>query len=149
MTAAHPRRTGHPGYKLTQPRTSTAAADVRRLVRLALSAWSLETEAEKATLLMSELFTNAVRHARGSMVRIVINRPSADRVYLAVIDLAPRRLPELHEPGPADADGRGLLVVGRLADRWGYDLLGPGARPWGKRVWAELKVRLMDGGEPK
>ncbi|WP_455361238.1 ATP-binding protein, partial [Streptomyces sp. SYSU K21746] len=68
-------------------------------------------------------------------------RPYADnRVYVAVIDRAPRQLPELCKAGPDDINGRGLALVEELADRWGYDLMGSGRSLWGKRVWAEMKV---------
>ncbi|TLQ38632.1 ATP-binding protein [Streptomyces marianii] len=140
MTAARPRRTGHPGYNLTKPRQAATAQDARRLARVALAAWGLDDEAATAALVLSELVANAVRHAWGPSVRIAVDLPTADRVRLAVVDRAARRLPELRVPAPGDTTGRGLLLVEECADRWGYDLLGSGIAPWGKRVWAELKV---------
>jgi anti-sigma regulatory factor (Ser/Thr protein kinase) len=107
---------------------------------VALCAWGLERAAEVAELLLSELVANAVRHAHGPAVRIVVDRPAADRVYVAVVDRAPLRLPEMRSPGPDAVSGRGLILVDELADSWGCDLMGPGKRPWGKRVWAEMKV---------
>lgn len=140
MTAARPRRTGHPGYNLTKPREPQTAEDARRLARVALAAWGLDTEAATAELVLSELVANAIRHAWGPSVRIAVDRPVTDRVRLAVVDRAPRRLPVLRAPGPDDTSGRGLLLIDECADRWGYDLLGSGITPWGKRVWADLKV---------
>ncbi|MFI2241185.1 ATP-binding protein [Streptomyces chrestomyceticus] len=141
MTAAQPRRTGHPGYTLIKPRDPEAAADARRLVRVALAVWGLDAETDAAALLLTELVTNALRHAtRGRSIRIIVSRPSDTQVRLAVVDRDPRRVPAMRAAGPADADGRGLLLVGQLADRWGYDLMGPALRPWGKQVWAELTV---------
>lgn len=86
---------------------------------------------------MSELVTNAVLHASGPSLRIIVERPADDRVRLAVVDREPNRTPQLRAPGPDDATGRGLLLVDNAADRWGYEVLGPHVRPWGKRVWAE------------
>lgn len=112
----------------------------RKLARVALAAWGLDEDAETAALIMSELVANAARHARGPKIRMTVNRPADNRVYVAVVDREPRRLPELCTPSVAAVQGRGLLLVDAVSDRWGYDFMGTGARPWGKRVWAELQV---------
>ncbi|MEC4020452.1 ATP-binding protein [Streptomyces sp. H27-D2] len=140
MTAVRPRRTGHHGYTLTKTRVPETAVEARYLARVALSAWGLDDMAETAALLLSELVANAVRHAHGPTVRIVVDHPADDRVYVAVVDRSPRQLPEMRTPDPDDVNGRGSLLVDELADRWGYDLMGPGQRPWGKCVWAEMQV---------
>jgi len=82
-----------------------------------------ETVIESARLLVSELVTNAVRHA---------NLAAGD-VILLVIDMGDRTLRvEVHDPGggfvptapapdPARPSGWGLYLVGQLADRWGVD----------------------------
>jgi serine/threonine-protein kinase RsbW len=74
-------------------------------------------------LLVSELVTNAVRHA---------NLDAGD-VILLVVELADRALRvEVHDPGggfvprapapdPARPSGWGLYLVAELADRWGVD----------------------------
>lgn len=134
-----PRASGFPGYSETMPRMPERASKARSLTRVALFAWHMNEAEDSAALLVSELFTNAVRHARGASVRVIVNRPAEDRVYLAVVDRAPHRLPELREAGPDDVGGRGLALVEDLAHRWGYDRLG-GLCPWGKRVWVEMKV---------
>ncbi|MFF4173653.1 ATP-binding protein [Streptomyces sp. NPDC001744] len=121
-------------------RTPETAAKARGLARIALRVWQMDDAGDSAALLLTELFANAVRHARGTSVRVIIDRPEQDRVYLAVVDLAPHRLPEMREAGPDDDNGRGLALVEELSDRWGCDLMGREQRPWGKRVWAEMKV---------
>ena len=79
-------------------------------------------------LLVSELVTNAVRHAGGEAVRLVVNHASG---VLRV---------KVHEPGrgfevkplpddPLRSAGWGLALVAQLADRWGVDL-APGTRVW-------------------
>jgi anti-sigma regulatory factor (Ser/Thr protein kinase) len=79
-------------------------------------------------LLVSELVTNAVRHAGGEAVRLV--------VALAGGTL---RI-EVHDPGsgftlkppsddPLRASGWGLVLVEELADRWGVDH-HPRTRVW-------------------
>lgn len=135
-----PRTSGYPGYSETMTRTPETAEKARRLARVAMCAWDMDDVSDSAALLLTELVANAVRHARGDSVRVIVNRPTEDRVYVAVVDREPRRLPELREAGPDDLNGRGLALVEEMADRWGYDLMGSGRRPWGKRVWAEMKV---------
>ncbi|MBD0844269.1 ATP-binding protein [Streptomyces sp. TRM68416] len=129
-----------PGYSETMTRTPDTALKARRLARKALCAWDMDDAWDGAALLLTELVANAVRHASGERVRIIINRRDKDRVYVAVVDRDPRHLPELREAGAEEPGGRGLALVEEMADRWGYDLMGSGLRPWGKRVWAEMKV---------
>jgi anti-sigma regulatory factor (Ser/Thr protein kinase) len=141
MKASRPRTKGYPGYSEIRPRTEETAPLARGLARTACAAWGLSDEAtESAALVMAELFANAVRHACGPSVRVIVNRPSDARVYLAVIDRAPHCLPHLRTPEDEEQSGRGLVIVETLSERWGYDRLGPAPRPWGKRCWAELRV---------
>jgi anti-sigma regulatory factor (Ser/Thr protein kinase) len=90
---------------------------------------------------MSELVTNAVCHARGHSLRVIVDRPVDDRLYLAVVDRASSRVPMLRAPDRDDTEGRGLVLIDVLSDCWGYDLLGPARRPNCKRCWAELAVK--------
>ncbi|MBK6015809.1 ATP-binding protein [Streptomyces sp. MBT53] len=139
--ATRPRPTGHQGYSETHPRTEGTAAIARRLARAACATWALPDDVtETAALVVSELASNAVRHAWGPSVRVIVDRPRDDRVYVAVVDRSPHCTPELGTPGEGDVSGRGLVLVDALSDQWGYDLVGPHRRPWGKRCWAELKV---------
>ncbi|MDX2841020.1 ATP-binding protein [Streptomyces ipomoeae] len=141
MTSARPRAKGHPGYSQTYPRTKETAPIARSLARTACTAWGLSDEVtEAAALVMAELLSNAVLHASGPAVRLIVDRPADDRVHLAVVDRAPHRTPELGEPGSGDTSGRGLVLVEALSVRWGYDRLGPHLSPWGKRCWAELRA---------
>lgn len=146
MSTARPARTqprlrGYQGYSETHPRAEETAAIARRLARAACATWALPDEVtESVALVASELASNAVRHARGPSVRVIVDRPSPDRVYVAIIDRAPWSFPELRTPKPEELCGRGLLLIEALSERWGYDRLGPAGRPWGKRCWATLKV---------
>lgn len=100
----------------------------RRLVGTALEGLGhLDTFAEDAVLVVSELAANAVLHAKTSFSLTV----SADgpRVRIAVADFRPLA-------GEEEMVARmphGLGVVDALAGRWGVDTL-----PHGKVVWAEL-----------
>lgn len=92
-----------------------------------------------AELLLSELVTNAVTHARVSPGREVWVRCALwedGPLRVEVMD-ADTRMPARRgeEPSPEDETGRGLRIVSELADRWDTT-----ARPYGigKTVWFEL-----------
>ncbi|MFE5591200.1 ATP-binding protein [Streptomyces sp. NPDC056549] len=113
-----------------------SAAVARRLVAAVLSRWELPELTRSAELIVSELVTNAVLHARtcGASVRVVVTRVRDDRVQVAVTDLD-QRPPVLVQSGPDVESGRGLALVAALSDSWGYE-----RRHWGKQVWAELAL---------
>ncbi|MGW3125055.1 ATP-binding protein [Streptomyces sp. NPDC001076] len=93
--------------------------------------------AEAATQVVAELASNAVLHGRvaGRDFRLGL-RLYADRTLrIEVTDARGDRVPRLHDPVGADGEsGRGLLIVGAYADRWGVDEAQAGS----KTVWAEL-----------
>ncbi|HEX7106546.1 MAG TPA: ATP-binding protein [Acidothermaceae bacterium] len=85
---------------------------------------------DAAGLLVSELVTNAVVHARTDVTLRVILRRGVLRIEVtdgSPIVPAPRR------PAGLAGTGRGLQLVDRLADRWGVSK----ARR-GKTIWFEL-----------
>ncbi|MGI5256784.1 ATP-binding protein [Streptomyces angustmyceticus] len=130
-TASHP--TGHPGYSETLLRRPESVAVARRLVRCALTAWGMEELADDGAVVVSELVTNAVRHARSEVIRLVVSRLDSATVRIGVVDKS-KAPPRPRQPGTEDDSGRGLMLVAALADDWGTDPL-----PWGKRVWSELR----------
>jgi anti-sigma regulatory factor (Ser/Thr protein kinase) len=83
-------------------------------------------------LLVSELVTNAVRHAglgRSDRIRLLVD--VRDRhVRVEVHDPGEGFTPRAPEPDPARASGWGLYLVDELADRWGVDGAGRGTRVW-------------------
>jgi anti-sigma regulatory factor (Ser/Thr protein kinase) len=111
------------------------------LVREVLGVWHLENLADRAALIVTELIANATRHTRCHVIRLIVARPSATRVRVGVVDREPSRLPALLQADDDDESGRGLLLIDAVADRWGYGLHGSGRRPWGKEVWAELRIK--------
>jgi anti-sigma regulatory factor (Ser/Thr protein kinase) len=101
----------------------------RRMVRGLLEKWELAESAETAALLASELVTNAVRYAsRPISVRLTLT----DALLCEVRD-DDHRLPVLGNPCPTQESGRGILLVSRIARRWGVSRI-----PAGKVVWFEL-----------
>ena len=113
-----------------------AVAAVRRFVSEALRSWGERDLEMDASLVASELATNAVLHA-SSPFRASIDR-SVGVVCIAVqdvaIDAAARQ-----ESTSQDASGRGMMIVDALSRRWGCDAL-----PTGKVVWAELATSSVD-----
>lgn len=86
-------------------------------------------------LLVSELATNALRHA-GTEFEVEVTATRTG-VRVAVSDDSPQRPREpLVLPGPDAEGGRGLAIVDELADRWGV-----AGDPLGKTVWFELDRR--------
>lgn len=92
-----------------------AIGEARRCVADAL-ADQPQRLVEVAMLLVSELATNAVCHARSAFD--VGLRRGSDLVRVEVSDAGPGD-PVVRSPGPTDASGRGLQIVDRLADEWG------------------------------
>ncbi|WP_172639215.1 ATP-binding protein [Streptomyces tailanensis] len=120
----------------------------RKLARRALNDWGLAADAETAALVMSELAANAVRHARGPKINMTVHRPQTGLVSVSVIDRSPEAPPQPGTPGTDAESGRGLLLVAAVSLRWGWEHMGTGKQPWGKRVWAELEVTTRDAGPP-
>jgi anti-sigma regulatory factor (Ser/Thr protein kinase) len=86
-------------------------------------------------LLVSELVTNAVRHAgigAGDPIRLLIDAGNGS-VRVEVLDRGIGFTPRAPEPDPSRASGWGLFLVDELADRWGVE----GAEP-GTRIWFEI-----------
>jgi anti-sigma regulatory factor (Ser/Thr protein kinase) len=112
-----------------------AVRKARQQVRDALATWGIDC-VDDAVLVVSELVTNAVRHARehgDGIGLLLILRPT--HLILAVKDGDLKRVPDIR---PADQDaecGRGLALIDALADNWGATALTKG----GKAVWAVFR----------
>ncbi|MFE0856577.1 ATP-binding SpoIIE family protein phosphatase [Streptomyces mutabilis] len=104
----------------------------RAAVREQLHDWGLGKLADATELMVSELVTNAVRHAHARPVELRLVR--ADTL-LCEVDDDDHELPALSGAGPADETGRGLRVVSTLAREWGASRTRAG-----KTVWFELTL---------
>lgn len=128
-------------YELANDTSSPRRA--RGLVRSACSDWDLTAVAERASLVASELVTNAVHHTESECwLRVALD----DRgLHLAVRDFRPGQLPSLRPLGDGAPGSGGLLhVVAVMSRRWGVT---PHAD--GKSVWAVLPVGPPDrAGSP-
>ncbi|MFV0134127.1 ATP-binding protein [Streptomyces sp. HMX87] len=121
------------------PRHPRSVSRARALFREQAASWGLHPDmTDTAALVLSELMTNAYRHARVPADRQIWARCvlTDDRLRITVTD-ADGTLPA---PGTArldDESGRGLSLVAELADDWGAERRECGI---GKTVWAELTV---------
>lgn len=99
-------------------------------------------------LLASELIANAVVHGPPGGAITVRALRSDDRLRVEVDDNDSTARPRLLHRDHVDAGGRGLMLVDRFADRWGYDLRGAD----GKTVWFECvqpaRLRAPRRGSP-
>lgn len=118
---------------------------VRRQLHAALSELGLEQVADEVVQAAQELMANAVEHGcrchppetavtvkavyRDEQVRVDVHDPSDER---------PQERPESGER----ESGRGLSIVGVLADRWGVNMDRAGA---GKSVWLEFDAPFLRG----
>jgi anti-sigma regulatory factor (Ser/Thr protein kinase) len=136
--AAHPDDGSEPGFE----DATTASLALRsepasvRLARRFVDRWlgsAADSQfGEDVQLVTSELVTNAVRHSSLSGLRLSRN---GDCVLLEVDDDGGHSVPRIADQVPPTApSGRGLVIVDRLVQRWGWRDL-PGG---GKRVWCEL-----------
>jgi anti-sigma regulatory factor (Ser/Thr protein kinase) len=110
------------------PVTPEAAAEARHALDGIPSAGFPPGRQSDVRLLVSELVTNAVRHAGGDVVRLIVALTDG-MLRIEVHD--PGRGFE-HRPPPDDpmrASGWGLVLVEELADRWGIDH-HPQTRVW-------------------
>jgi DNA-binding NarL/FixJ family response regulator len=104
----------------------------RRFVTQALTGFDDEGDlTDTVTLLVSELVTNAVLHA-GSDVEVMV-RLTATAARIEVTDDSAEAIAPRDATSEEDS-GRGLALVGSLAQRWGVRP-APGG---GKTVWFEV-----------
>lgn len=121
-----------------------AAASVgvarRRLVSDLIAADVYDSAVCDVALVISELFSNALRHAAplpGAQVRVAWQiEPVSVRV--SVSDGGAPTAPELGEPTQGATGGRGLRIVEKLSTRWGTSTGEDGTT-----VWAEVPVRPL------
>jgi Histidine kinase-like ATPase domain len=110
-----------------------------------LCRWSAAERCQDIAVVVSELLTNALRHARPGSGDARPWRP----IRLGLLQLRPCLLCAVADPSPAAPvprppgsfaeTGRGLHIVCALSDGWGYTSSGTG-----KVVWAMFTARLTE-----
>jgi len=102
---------------------SAEAAAVARHALDGLGAALPDGRMRDVRLLVSELVTNAVRHANlgaNDVIGLVVEL-AGDALRVEVHDPGGGFVPSAPSPDPARPSGWGLYLVAELADRWGVD----------------------------
>ena len=117
----------------TLPPDTGSAAQARRFTVDVLQEWGCSELVDTATLLVSELVTNAVLHAR-SQSHLVLRRTEDRRLRVEISDSS-ITAPARRAYSPDAGTGRGMMLVEALSLRWGSERDDDG-----KRVWFELEL---------
>ena len=125
---------------MTLPASSESVRTGRHVTRVVLSAWRLSCLEENAVLVVSELLTNAVRHARDTdAIELDLH---ATRAWLRIeIQDRDRQWPRPRVLNELSESGFGFILIDALAAKWGVR-----ETETGKAVWAELDIQ--PGSEP-
>lgn len=121
-----------------------SVATARAFVRDTLQGWGFSDIVDDAVVLTSELVTNAVVHA-GTAADVLCLR-TEHGVRVEVADHYPEREIPLQDSGhdighPDREGGRGLMLCGALASRWGVEY-----SPTQKHVWFQLELPERPAG---
>jgi anti-sigma regulatory factor (Ser/Thr protein kinase) len=121
--------------QVTLPNGDGSVRLARQVTRDVLARWRLAHMEDTAVLLVSELVTNAVRHARDTHA-IALDLEIGEAWLRIEVQDADPRWPHRRIPGRFDESGFGLVLVDGLAAKWGVRETATG-----KAVWAELDTR--------
>ncbi|MEV7035821.1 ATP-binding protein [Streptomyces sp. NPDC093272] len=134
------------------PARYEAVREARSFTRRTLDQWDVGERFDDIRLVVSELVTNALRHAvPGESERLTA--PQAPAVRLHLMRWTERlvcavRDPSHDTPVPRDSDdfsaesGRGLFLVDSFSDSWGWHPLAGTLS--GKVVWALFRLRSAE-----
>ncbi|MEU7135231.1 ATP-binding protein [Streptomyces sp. NPDC046261] len=112
----------------------------RSELRAALVDWGLTQIEDQALIVLSELVTNAVKHAHTSPGREIETSFCRGTCGVRIaVDDADETPPRIRTGGATS--GRGLILVAEMADRWG---VRP-RRGIGKSVWAVVTIPGSEG----
>ncbi|MEU8936325.1 SpoIIE family protein phosphatase [Streptomyces sp. NPDC048409] len=100
-----------------------------------LEIWHMAEISFVAELIVSELVTNAIRHATGPISLRLIH----DRTLICEVSDASSTSPRMRRATTTEEGGRGLFLIAQLSQRWGARYT-----PLGKTIWAEVAIPVRD-----
>ncbi|MDJ1131566.1 ATP-binding SpoIIE family protein phosphatase [Streptomyces iconiensis] len=113
-------------------------AEARHQLKDLLHDWADEDQVDGAVLMLSEMLTNVLVHTDGDALLVAqITGPhegDEGRTLRVHVSDPSDELPHRRDPGELASSGRGLMLLGMLADRWGVDPKGEG-----KCIWFEMQ----------
>jgi anti-sigma regulatory factor (Ser/Thr protein kinase) len=112
------------------PARLSSAGVARDVVASQLREWHIESLCEDAAVIVTELVSNAVRHADTDLELRMVHLPDGLRMEVTDGSLAP---PMRRPSRGTDEGGRGLQLVDALSTRYGVD-----PQEHGKCVWVEM-----------
>jgi anti-sigma regulatory factor (Ser/Thr protein kinase) len=116
----------------------------RRFVAKTLDSWDQSDLRERALLAVSELVTNAFLYGEGDIVLVV----TLGLVLRVEVRDDGSGLPAQRNYSPTSTTGRGLHLVGHMADRWGTSArVSQGNGRKGKAVWFEIDTPVPEGSQ--
>ncbi|MFC8247947.1 ATP-binding protein [Streptomyces chartreusis] len=124
---------GYIQYRLHLTAGDHSARHIRAVVRSLLGEWEMRELTDAVELGVTELVANVVRHVPDRRCEVLVLR-QRDRVRIEVSDGCPRLPATTAELDLDSENGRGLVLLDAVADKWGVDAAG---RRDGKTVWFE------------
>ncbi|GHE15711.1 sodium/proline symporter PutP [Streptomyces alanosinicus] len=113
------------------PSDPAAVAHARTLAAQRLTEWGIADLTFTTELIVSELVTNAIRHATGPVCLRLIR----DRGLICEVSDTSSTSPRMRHARTTDEGGRGLFIVAQLARRWGTRYTTNG-----KIIWTEQAI---------
>lgn len=111
-----------------------AVSHARAVATKKVGEWGLEELSFTTELVVSELVTNAVRHAPAGPIQLRLIR---DRTLICEVSDSGHTSPHLRHARSDDEGGRGLFLVAQMTQQWGTRYTSTG-----KTIWAEQPLVL-------
>lgn len=115
-------------------------SSLRRALRMHLEYWGLHELRDAAELCASELVANVIRHVGTGTPSTLVASLNGLHLRVEVHDPDPRALPTLACAGGDLEEGRGMMLVDAISDRWGVELTADR-----KVTWCEFQMDVTRG----
>ena len=136
---------------LTLPFAASSVGVARRRLMSDLTAADIcDSAVCDVALVLSELLSNALRHADplpGGNIEVSWCL-DADCVQVSVSDGGGETRPELGEPTPGATGGRGLRIVAKLSRGWGTSHGDAGTTVWARVPVSRQPLHIAPAGVP-